>query len=910
MKLNLFRKFLFVFFLSLFLSTIIACKDNDSNDDETKTPTTDNITEDNTSNPTGNVGDNDDSSEENNEAEYIDATVYFHYKRNAGDYTGWNLWLWETNGAAIEGKKDDFGLVFEVDLTDEESIFYHATSFGYIFRLNEWDRKDKIEIDRFVDLTQKMVNADGEIHLYSWEGVETMYLDENKTKPICFIKSFQLDEKLKSATLTTNTRAETWQLFRDGEMLKEGPCASSSFVITLGKAFVLGEHDYVVRVDFGDDNVFYKDLFIGAYYDSDDFVNNYTYEGSDLGVTVVNKTTTFKLWAPISHEVSVQIYKYGHPTKWGNAQYPGDNKPMKEFTLTKGEKGVWSVTVNENLYGLYYTYTVVNGATKKTDIVDPYAKATGVNSLRGYICDFDSINKAIGWERNYKRPYTATQLVVYETHVRDLTMDSTWNGTEAYRGTFLGMAETGTTYTQDGVTVKTGFDHIKELGVNAVQILPFFDQANDETDKDQFNWGYNPQTYNALEGQYSTNPYDAEVRIHEFKQMMMAYQEAGIEIIMDVVYNHVNGVSGSSFDMIIPGYYYRYVNGELSNGSGCGNETASERQMVQNFIVDSTTFLASEYNLSGFRFDLMALHDMKTMERVASELHKIDENIVVYGEPWASGSTPLGGAYQAALHNGTKFNGYGGFNNELRDTLKGESGNGSDTGWVHGDGGQDAVFNSMTGLWKGLPSRQINYVSCHDNNTLADKLYLTGLRDSDIADANVVTNGVIFMSEGINFILNGDELLRSKPLLDKVTGEILPGQFSHNSYNLPDKSNSIKWNLKVENHDVFEAYKAMIAIATSQSLFHFDNAADCANYTNVYKNAKVIQNKITKANEALGQWDSAMVIFTSATANNTTVNVDGNWKVGYAYNTDLALDQTVSGSLTLGKYSVVILYQE
>lgn len=890
MKFNILKKFLFIFVLSLFAIGMIGC-----GDDSTTKPT-DSETE------TEGGEDNGDDSEE-----YVDAVIYFHYQRTNKDYEGWNLWLWEKEGQAIEGEMDDFGLVFKVDASDPNDPFYHVTTFGYIFRLNEWEQKDKVSKDRFVDINSRMKDAKGEIHLYSWEGVETMYLDIAKTKPICFIKSFQLDENLKSVTLETNTKAETYQLLADGEVIKSSNCSNSKMTITLPKKFVLGETNYSIRVDFGDNNVFTEDLFMGVYYDSKEFTEAFVYEGDDLGVSVEGGKTTFKLWAPISNKVSVQLYEYGHPTSLGTTEYPGDNKPVKEFELTMGEKGVWSTTVNEDLYGYYYTYTVKNGSTTTKGIVDPYAKATGVNSLRGYIIDFSETNPS-GWNKNYTRPYSATQLIVYEMHVRDLTMDDTWNGTEKNRGTYLGLAETGTTY--KGVT--TGFDHIKELGVNAVQILPFFDQANDETDKEQFNWGYNPQNYNVLEGQYSTNPYDAEVRVREFKQMKLAYEQAGIEVIMDVVYNHMNGVSGAAFDMIIPGYYFRYNDaGELSNGSGCGNEVACERKMVHNFIVDSTKFWVTEYHVDGFRFDLMALHDRTTMEAVATELHAIDKNIVVYGEPWTGGSTTLPSYSQASTLHMTKFNGYGGFNDELRNAIKGGVFTGSEAGWVQGNGGQDSIVNSMDGLWKNLPTRQVNYNTCHDNNTLADKLYLTGLRGQDIADASVVANSIVFMSEGIAFMLNGDEILRSKPLLDDNNQPLGAGQFSHNSYNLPDACNSIKWDEKVTNLETFKAYKALIAIAREQSLFHFSTAEDCANYTNLWKDNYCIQNVVSKANSEEGQWDKAMIIITNAKANNYKVDkISGDWKVAYAYNTNLTVGQTVNSSITVNDYAVVILYQE
>ena len=281
------RKFLFIFFLLISLVTVIGCGDKESNNDKTE--------------PTS--GESGESTEE-----FVDAVIYFHYQRKNKDYEGWNLWLWEKEGQAIEGEMDDFGLVFKVDASDPNDPFYHVKTFGYIFRLNEWDAKDAVSKDRFVDINSTMKNDKGEIHLYSWEGVETMYLDQAKTKPICFIKSFQLDKNLRSVTLQTNVRAETYQLLADGEVIKSSNCQDAKMTIALPGKFVLGETNYSIRVDFGNNNVFTKDLFMGVYYDSDEFESSYVYDGDDLGVNVENNKTTFKLLAPISSKVSLQLY--------------------------------------------------------------------------------------------------------------------------------------------------------------------------------------------------------------------------------------------------------------------------------------------------------------------------------------------------------------------------------------------------------------------------------------------------------------------------------------------------------------------------------------------------------------------------------------------------------------------------
>ena len=842
------------------------------------------------------------------------AIVVFHYQRTNADYENWNIWVWSAEGIRLSATNtDSFGVYYKIDLGDDTKDYHKATTLGYIYHKGDWEEKDKISQDRFVDLTEAMLNERNEIHLYSFEGIETMYLDAEKTTPICEIKSFSLSAKsTKTVNINLNTKGQTYTIYRNGQPVVENEkIYAAEFTALLPQAFSLANGDnYTIKVDFGGGIILEEELNYFVYYDTDEFKQNYTYDGNDLGVTLGQNQTTFKLWAPASSEVSVQIYTYGHPTHLGTAQYPGDDTPIKNIPLTLGEKGVWSATVNEDLTGKYYTYTVKNGETVTSDIVDPYAFAAGLNGLRGYIVDFSKINPE-GWNTNYKRPYTPNELVVYELHVRDLTMDETWNGPSELRGTYLGMAYAGTTYTDGTTTVKTGFDHIKELGVNAVQILPFFDQYNNELE-DRFNWGYNPQNYNVLEGQYSTNPYDAEARIVEFKQMVMAYQDAGIEIIMDVVYNHMNGLTGSSFHKIVPGYFFRYTSaGDASNGSGCGNETASERAMFSKYMLDSTLFLATEYNLTGYRFDLMGLHDYETMNKIAAALKAIDPNIVVYGEPWEGGTTTLAGSLHSDTANVKKLKDVAIFNDAIRDGIKGGVFTQTQPAWVQGAGPATNITNSLSGMLYGNPLKQINYVTCHDNNTLTDKLRLSGVDEEDLALANVLSQSFVLTAQGITFLHAGEEILRSKPIFDE-NGEFT-GQYSHNSYNLPDSTNAIKWDEKITNIETFESYKQLISINKNHKLFHFDKEAHCLLHKVLVSSKDMIVTEIKRpsAMAETESWSKVTIIYTNKIAKDATYELSGDWKVAFvsgnnAYN----VGDTVNGTLTMGKYSVVMLYQE
>jgi len=850
------------------------------------------------------------------EKDLANATVYFHYHRDKNDYDDWNIWVWQVDGVRYTGDGfDKFGKYYIVDLSDETLDSYHAPMLGYIYHRGNWAEKD-ITADRFITFTEQMLNDGNEIHIFATQGNTNMYMDWKLENMICEIQSFNLDKNLKQVEISCNCKAVGYEILENDQVIKSGKPANATITVVLPSGCDFIQNTYKARVDFGTGGILEKELNFNAMFESTDFANKYTYDGNDLGVTVDGNSTLFKLWAPISNKVTLEIYNFGHPTSLGTTDYPGDDTPVATYELEKGEQGVWSLTVNENLFGKYYLYKVVNGTKEVKDIVDPYAKAAGLNGMRGYIADFDSLNPE-DWEKDYSRPYARTQLVVYELHVRDLTMDDTWIGTEANRGKYLGLVESGTTYTKGSVTVKTGFDHITELGVNAVQILPFFDQSNDER-SNEFNWGYNPQNYNVLEGQYSSNPYDANARIREFKQVVNEFRKAGIEVIMDVVYNHMNSISNSSFDKLVPGYFFRYnKDGSASNGSGCGNETASERSMVRKYILDSVKFWATEYNLSGFRFDLMGLHDIETMNLIAAELKKIDNNIVVWGEPWTGGTTPLEKTEQAVTGNGSHLVDVSYFNDTIRDKVKGSVFEQTEGYWLQGYVDQCGYAASLQGIGlqmdnKFNPGKLVNYVSCHDNNTLRDKLVLTGVSEEELADADVVAQALILAGNGISFILSGEEILRSKPVYDEEGNFV---EYSHNSYNLPDSVNSIKWDEKVDNLATFELYKQLIAINKEHKLFQLSSnsvAKEAYKVIEIDNGTIVVELDGTKVTGET--WKKGYLIFTNASVgdrlDNYTLALDGTYTVSFVSgNVDYELGQEVSGSVTLNNYCVLFVTQ-
>ena len=603
--------------------------------------------------------------------------------------------------------------------------------------------------------------------------------------------------------------------------------------------------------------------------------------------------------------------------------------------MTKDVKGTFYAEESGNLHGTYYTYSVTNGSNT-FETIDPYAKSSGINGIRGLVVDFSQVNPAgFVYDDRPDNMVNTTDAIIYELHVRDLTSHSSWMGTEANRNRFLGLVESGTMY--QGVA--TGFDHLVDLGITHLQILPFYDfgvvdeTKLDDEDYNAFNWGYMPLNFNVLEGAYSSDPYDGFVRIAEMKQMVMAFTEAGIRVNMDVVYNHTGLTADSSFNLIVPGYYHRKTaSGAFSNGSGTGNETASERAMMRKFMIDSVTFWATEYNLSGFRFDLMALHDIETMNQVVTALHAIDPTIMVYGEPWMGGTSPLPSTSQAGKANLAQMPAVGAFNDDLRDAVKGSVFAREEGGFIQGDFSSAKVSRIRYGIvggvahpdvtpsmlsaqkiWHTSPDKTINYVTAHDNNTLHDKLHQTleSRGKLDLIPAMMKqANAIVLTSQGVAFLHAGDEIMRSKPLVGK-TG------FDHNSYESVDAVNQIRWDQKVlaTQSAIYEYYKGLIELRKAHPSFRMDTAADViANIDFVYeKTSGVIA--FTIANDASEDDYETILVIHNANSANVKLKLprNGGWVV--VVNEQAAGTGTLStheggARLTVAPNATYVLYQD
>lgn len=546
------------------------------------------------------------------------------------------------------------------------------------------------------------------------------------------------------------------------------------------------------------------------------------YTGNDLGAVYSPKMTRFKVWAPEAESVKLNLYKQGE----------GDNL-IEQHIMKKSANGTYVFEKQGDCNGIYYTYTVVNHGEEQ-EAVDPYTKAAGVNGQRGMVINLAKTNPQ-GFELDgYRNPEHITDAIIYEGSVRDFTMDE--SSGVFHNGKFLGLTEANTT---NHFGEATALDYISGLGVTHVQILPAFDfeTVDEKNQKAQYNWGYDPDNYNVPEGSYAVSPYDGAVRIQEMKQMVLALHSRGIGVIMDVVFNHTYRRDDSNLQKIVPGYYYRSDETGYTDGSGCGNEVASDRPMVQKLVVDSLIYWAKEYHIDGFRFDLMGVLDIDTMNVIAERLKEIRPDIYLYGEGWNGGPSSLAEEKRAFKASAKKMPGIGMFNDDIRDTIKGSVFYDDHLGFVNGGTHlENALRYGITGAvahpqvdydaygskpWAKEPGQSINYVSCHDNYTLWDKLSVSCPEASEEKKKamNRLCAAIVFTSQGVPFIQAGEEFLRSKPLPEKKG-------FAENSYNMPDEVNSIKWDNIHEYPDMIAYYKGLMELRKAHPVFRMQSEAE------------------------------------------------------------------------------------
>lgn len=632
------------------------------------------------------------------------------------------------------------------------------------------------------------------------------------------------------------------------------------------------------------------------------------YSGNDLGASYSKKATTFKVWSPNAASVRVNIFEHGSDNE-------GDAGSIMSRAMSLDKTtGVWSVTINGDLLNKYYTYSVTHGKTTK-ETADVYAKACGVNGQRSMVVDLSTTNPD-GWENDkHVLVQNQTDASVWEISVADFSSSESSGVSEANRGKYLAFTEEGTTVNGVQGASSTCVDYLKKLGVKYVQIMPFYDFGSVDESKnimDQYNWGYDPVNYNCPEGSYSSNPKKGEVRIKECKQMIQALHNAGIGVIMDVVYNHTY-TSDSWLQRTVPNYYYRMNNdGTFSNGSGCSNDTASEHLMFRKYMIDSVTYWASEYHIDGFRFDLMGLHDVTTMNSIRTALDNLyadgsGSRILMYGEAWDMATNCDEGTVMASQKNLKQLSDrIGAFDDTIRDAIKGSTG-GTDGAFVQ-DGSRRA--NLKTGIagqsdtttgWANVPSQCVTYASCHDNLCLYDKLVgsVYGAdgkyrkRYEDLVAMNKLSAAIVITSQGIPFSLGGEEFCRSK-------------DGDENSYASSRKENMLDWENVDLYSDVIEYYRGLYKIRDAFAAFSDSTAATANSLTYLSDVPKGVMG-YTINNTERGKWSQMCVIFNgSDSAQNVTVK--GDWVV-LADNKTAGLRniKNVTNSVKVEAHSAVIM---
>ncbi|MDT3427211.1 pullulanase [Paenibacillus forsythiae] len=535
------------------------------------------------------------------------------------------------------------------------------------------------------------------------------------------------------------------------------------------------------------------------------------YEGDDLGVSYSPERSAFRLWAPTSRQAELVLYD-----SW-------QDEASAVLPMTRDIGGTWTLTVKGDLEGKFYTYRVWI-EDRWNEAADPYARAVGVNGDRGAILDLRKTDP-LRWTED-KPPFDhPVDAVIYELHLRDLSIHP--GGGIRQKGKFTGLAESGT---RGPGGTPTGLDHIAALGVTHVQLQPIFDYATesvDETKLDQphYNWGYDPKNYNVPEGSYATDPYVPGVRIKELKCLIQTLHDRGLRVIMDVVYNHVYDAHRMNLAKLVPGYYLRYkADGTLSNGSGCGNDCATERKMMSRFIADSVLYWAQEYHIDGFRFDLMGLMDIGTMTEIRRRLDELDPSILTIGEGWMM-DTELAPELRANQHNSSLLPGFGQFNDGFRDAVKGSIFLHNRQGFISGGAGtENGVMAGVAGgiaygpgIWQFAqePQQSVNFVECHDNHTLWDKLLLSteGATDEERRAMHRLASAMVLTSQGIPFLHAGQEFMRTK-------------NGAENSYNGPEEINRLDWERCAAHQDDVEYMKQLIALRKAHPAFRLRSAEE------------------------------------------------------------------------------------
>ena len=630
------------------------------------------------------------------------------------------------------------------------------------------------------------------------------------------------------------------------------------------------------------------------YYSSKEFLDNYIYEGNDLGVECNENGTTFKLWSPGADSVVLNLYEAGD-----------GGKAYEQIPMEKEDKGVWSFHSHKELHKVYYDY-LIKRDSKEVLTADPYAKASGFNGIRSMAVNLKRTDPK-DWE-NDKAPKKDKERVVYELHVKEFSYDKSGGFPLEYRGKYKAFTCKHTTLNNDGIH-PTGLDYLKELGVTHIQIMPMYDYGSVDESKDEgFNWGYDPVNYNVPEGSYATDAFHGEVRITEMKEMIQSIHEAGFGVIMDMVYNHTYSLD-SWFQRTLPWYFYRaFSDGKVSDGSACGNDVASERDMCSKYILESVLYWAREYHIDGFRFDLMGLLDTDLMNNIRKELDIIygKGEKIIYGEPWSATDTAI--EYNKKVANKDNITlldeNIGVFCDNTRDSIKGSALRPKEAGFVNGGKDKEDDILSSVSAWcnpkynkefEGVksPSQIVTYVSAHDNQTLWDKLSDTAGKD-EVMRLNKLAAAIYMTCQGTLFFLSGEEFGRTKGGLD-------------NTYNMPISINKLDWELAYKNNDLFDYYKGLIELRKHISGLCDKSENSYKHITDMWKQKQVVGFSVNNDKNSL--WSQVKVIYNASKNDFEVESLDKDFEVLCDGNDSMLWKNNITAKapIKVGKQSVLIL---
>lgn len=782
---------------------------------------------------------------------FAQSSIKIHYQRLNADYEGWSLWVWDASAGkpGFEKKpegKDAFGAYFVINTATE---LPGASKIGILPRYGEW--ADKEAFDRVLDYS-------GQTEVFIAEGEKEIYLKAPEISTTAVGAAGLADGSIRlffnrniNADFLKSRKISLFCADKDISFSANLPEKYSRYIEIKPAEKI--SRDSLLSGNCFIKSPFFKDIKV----DSLDLLysNEYYYDGP-LGVVREGGKTTFRVFSPLTKNVTLLLKKN-----------PADSEE-KKIPLERKEKGIWKYSTEENLDGLCYLYEADYGVRKLRG-VDPYGRSIIGDRLCSVIFHDDG-------EEVYPSPsFPLSKTVIYEMSIRDITSDP-YSGVKNPKK-YLGLTEENTR-NPSAPEIKTGLSHLIELGVNAVHILPFQDFEKNEN-SDDYDWGYMPVNFNSPEGMYAADK-TGWARVREAKKMISALHRAGIKVIMDVVYNHTAETRDKiyNFNALAFDYFYRRKpDGSYYNGSGCGNEFKSESPMGRKFILDSLKYWVKEYKVDGFRFDLMGLIDEETAKQIAAELKKINPEMIIYGEPWAAGETPVKGVRKGSQKN----MGFSVFNDDLRDALKGSVFHIEDLGYVQSGNYADKVKKGIAGsldLFAAQPYESINYVSCHDNNTLFDRIDLSLPKENleNKIKMDKLAQAVVFVSQGVPFLHSGEEILRTK------NGE-------ENSYNLGDEINRIDWNRKKKYYDVFSYYRDLIKMRKEHPAFSLPDAASVRENLKFYEDmglpVKSPGIAFTINGEKAGDfWGRITVLINPARAASIFALPEGKWKLRFSQN--------------------------